>query len=183
MEIHIGGRRTGKTTECIKRMNEDSEIHAFVCDERFKIMYPKTFHNRIYSSGSGLMKGVKVEKIIIDELDSMPINNVAHILSTCEDKIVFVTSTPNYSYDRLNTPLREMIRQNNGEYTLLPPRLMTAEQLNICKKILSHNSFMAQIYGFMVPEEELIRRKNQQQAIKAIKSYVDILEMTTDKAY
>lgn len=47
MEINIGGRRTGKTTECIKRMKEDPEIYAIVRTEKNKSLYIKTIECNI----------------------------------------------------------------------------------------------------------------------------------------
>jgi len=183
MEINIGGRRTGKTTECIKRMKEDPEIYAIVHTEKNKSLYPKELHKRIFSSMSQL-RGINAKKIIIDEIDAMDRREFLDIFPFIKDRIIFVVTTPSYSYNRLNTPLRELIKYNGGYYKLLlPSSCISVEILNVWKNMMSHDKFMAEVYGLMPTDEELQKRKNQKHLIGIIKNYINMLETDIDEVY
>jgi len=105
MKVLIGGRRSGKTTECIKQMRENPDALMFVVNTHFVKNLPKDIQHQAFSINSLAWIGRPFKKVVIDEPDFMK-DEVLERVTQCFD-LLYVAGSLGKSYDHPYTWFRK----------------------------------------------------------------------------
>jgi hypothetical protein len=121
MKIVIGARRSGKTTQCYRTLEQNPNVVMLVLSNDFIYCAPKHLRSRIMSYQSKMLRGCNC-KFIIDEADFMDEEYLQNILS---NQILAVYTSLGKSYNTPNTWLRRqiMVYGYNKLCTLIPLEL------------------------------------------------------------
>lgn len=128
MKIVIGGRRSGKTTRCYRKLERNPDAVMFTISRNIADMAPEHLKTRVLSYRQCLNQIVRkpFKKVIIDEADFMPDNVLEQIQSRLE--IILVTTSIGNSYTNPFTWLRKQIDEAE-EIEILPTPMLIPKHL------------------------------------------------------
>lgn len=103
-KIIIGNRRSGKTTDCYKMLEDNPDAAMLVCTRAMCDYAPEYLKKRVFSYRSHGWCGF--HKLIIDEADFM---DESYLWKIPPENIIFIATSIFNSYSNPETWLRRMI--------------------------------------------------------------------------